>query len=111
MDGAVDIKVEAVEGLGYLEIRMHRQELSSLGISVAQVRSLIETAMGGQVVTTVPEGDRRTDVTVRLPRDYTAKVENLRRMPLSTPTGEKVLLSEVATIQITEGPAVQFAAH
>jgi cobalt-zinc-cadmium resistance protein CzcA len=105
VDGAVDVKVEAVEGLGYLEIRMHRRELASLGISVAQVRNLIETAMGGQVVTTVPEGDRRTDVTVRLPRDYTSKVENLRQMPLSTPTGEKVLLSEVATIQITEGPA------
>ena len=105
VEGAVDIKVEAVEGLGYLEIQMHRQELSSLGISVAQVRDLIETAMGGQVVTTVPEGDRRIDVTVRLPRAYTSKVENLRQMPLSTPTGEKVLLSEVTTIEITEGPA------
>ena len=105
VEGAVDVKVEAVEGLGYLEIRMHRRQLSSLGISVARVRSLIETAMGGQVVTTVPEGDRRTDVTVRLPREYTARVENLRRLPLSTPTGETVLLSEVSTIEMTEGPA------
>lgn len=105
VEGAVDVKVEAVEGLGYLEIQMHRRQLSSLGISVARVRSLIETAMGGQVVTTVPEGDRRTDVTVRLPREYTARVENLRRLPLSTPTGETVLLSEVSTIEMTEGPA------
>ena len=105
VEGAVDIKVEAVEGLGYLEIHMHRQRLSRLGISVAQVRSLIETAMGGQVVTTVPEGDRRTDVTLRLPEAYTSKVENLRNLPLSTPTGERVLLSEIATIELTTGPA------
>lgn len=105
VEGAVDIKVEAVEGLGYLEIRMHRRRLSRMGISVAQVRSLIETAMGGQVVTTVPEGDRRTDVTLRLPQAYTSKVENLRNLPLSTPTGERVLLSEVATIELTTGPA------
>ncbi|MGB5572963.1 MAG: CusA/CzcA family heavy metal efflux RND transporter [Thermoanaerobaculia bacterium] len=105
VEGSVDVKVEAVEGLGYLEIQMHRRQLSSLGISVARVRTLIETAMGGQVVTTVPEGDRRTDVTVRLPREYTARVENLRRLPLSTPTGETVLLSEVSTIEMTEGPA------
>ena len=105
VEGAVDVKVEAVGGLGYLQIRMHRQRLSRLGISVARVKSLIETAMGGQVVTTVPEGDRRTGVTLRLPREFTSRVENLRDLPLSTPTGERVLLSEVASIDLTTGPA------
>ncbi|MCG8458850.1 MAG: efflux RND transporter permease subunit, partial [Holophagales bacterium] len=105
VDGAVDVKAEAIEGLGYLEIRLHRQRLARLGLSVARVQSLIETAMGGQVVTTVPEGDRRTDVVVRLPSDFTSKVENLRGLPLATPTGERVLLSEVATLELTEGPA------
>ena len=105
VDGAVDIKVEAVEGLGYLEIGMNRRRLSRLGISVAAVRTLIETAIGGQVVTTVPEGDRRTDVVVRLPRAFTANVDNLRDLPLATPTGERVLLREVADFEIVEGPA------
>ena len=105
VEGSVDIKVEAVEGLGYLEIEMDRRRLSRLGISVAAVRSLIETAIGGRVVTTVPEGDRRTDVVVRLPRAYTANVDNLRDLPLATPTGERVLLREVADFEIVEGPA------
>ena len=61
--------------------------------------------MGGRVVTTVPEGDRRTDVVVRLPESFTSKVENLRGLPLVTPSGERVLLSEVATIELGEGPA------
>jgi len=103
--GAVDIKAEAVEGLGYLQITMHRRRLARLGISVAQMRDLIETAVGGRVVTTVPEGDRRTDVVVRLPRDFTANVDNLRDLPLSSPTGERVLLREVADIDLVEGPA------
>jgi len=105
IEGAVDIKVEAVEGLGYLQIEMNRRRLSRLGISVAAVRSIIETAIGGQVVTTVPEGDRRTDVVVRLPKAYTVNVDNLRDLPLSTPTGERVLLREVADFEIVEGPA------
>ncbi len=105
VEGAVDIKVEAVEGLGYLEIDMDRRRLSRLGISVAAVRSLIETAIGGQVVTNVPEGDRRTDVVVRLPKAFTANVDNLRDLPLATPTGERVLLREVADFSIVEGPA------
>jgi cobalt-zinc-cadmium resistance protein CzcA len=61
--------------------------------------------MGGRVVTTVPEGDRRTDVVVRLPRSFTSRVENLRRMPLYTPRGERVQLDEVATLDLVEGPA------
>ena len=105
VSGAADVKVEAVEGLGYLQIVMDRRRLARMGISVAQVRSLIETAIGGRVVTTVPEGDRRTDVVVRLPREFTANVDNLRELPLSSPTGERVLLREVTTIQIDEGPA------
>jgi cobalt-zinc-cadmium resistance protein CzcA len=105
VEGAVDIKVEAVEGLGYLQIGMNRRRLSRLGISFAAVRSLIETAIGGQVVTTVPEGDRRTDVVVRLPQAFTANVDNLRDLPLSTPTDERVLLREVADFEIVEGPA------
>jgi cobalt-zinc-cadmium resistance protein CzcA len=103
--GSTDVKVEAVEGLGYLQITMHRRRLARLGISVAQVQSLIETAIGGRVVTTVPEGDRRTDVVVRLPRAFTADVDNLRELPLASPAGERVLLSEVVSIDLVEGPA------
>lgn len=103
--GAVDVKTEAVEGLGYLEIEMHRSRLARMGLSVAQVRELIESAMGGRVITTVPEGDRRTDVVVRLPQEFTSRVENLRRMPLYTPRGERVLLDQVASLELVEGPA------
>ncbi|GAB4222052.1 MAG: CusA/CzcA family heavy metal efflux RND transporter [Acidobacteriota bacterium] len=103
--GAVDIKAEAVEGLGYLEIRMRRRRMARLGISVGDVRALLETAMGGRVVTEVPEGDRRTGVVVRLPQAFTARVENLRKLPLATPTGERVTLAEVADIALVDGPA------
>ncbi len=105
IEGTTDVKVEAVEGLGYLQITMHRRRLARMGVSVAQVRSVIETAIGGRVVTTVPEGDRRTDVVVRLPKAYTANVDNLRDLPLATPAGNRVLLREVADIDLVEGPA------
>ena len=103
--GAADVKVEAIEGLGYLQITMQRRRMARLGVSVAQVRQLIETAIGGRVVTTVPEGDRRTDVVVRLPRTYSARVVNLRDLPLTTPSGERVLLREVTRIDLVAGPA------
>jgi cobalt-zinc-cadmium resistance protein CzcA len=103
--GAADIKVEAIEGLGYLQIDMDRQRMARMGVSVAQVRELIETAIGGRIVTTMPEGDRRTDVVVRLPRSFTAEVENLRELPLSNPSGERVTLREVVDIAVVEGPA------
>jgi len=103
--GAADVKVEAVEGLGYLQIDMDRRRMARLGISVSQVRTLIETAIGGRVVTTMPEGDRRTDIVVRLPKSFTADVENLRDLPLASPMGERVVLREVVDIGVVEGPA------
>jgi cobalt-zinc-cadmium resistance protein CzcA len=103
--GAADLKVEAIEGLGYLQIDMDRRRMARMGVNVAQVRELIETAIGGRVVTTMPEGDRRTDIVVRLPQSFTAEVENLRELPLSTPSGERVTLREVADIRVVEGPA------
>jgi cobalt-zinc-cadmium resistance protein CzcA len=105
VDGAVDVKVEPVEGLGYLQIDMKRDRLARLGLSVAQLRELIEIAIGGRVVTTVPEGDRRTDVLVRLPTAYTADVDNLGDLPLANAMGERVLLREVADLRLVEGPA------
>jgi cobalt-zinc-cadmium resistance protein CzcA len=103
--GSADIKVEAVEGLGYLQISMDRRRMARLGVTVNQIQSLIETAMGGRVVTTVPEGERRTDVVVRLPQPFTAEVANVRDLPLATPAGGRVLLREVARVDLVEGPA------
>jgi cobalt-zinc-cadmium resistance protein CzcA len=84
---------------------MDRRRMARMGVSVAQVRELIETAIGGRVVTTMPEGDRRTDVVVRLPQSFTAEVENLRELPLASPSGERVTLREVVDIGVVEGPA------
>lgn len=105
VEGTVDLKAEAVEGLGYLQIEMRRQRMARLGISVAQVGSLIETALGGKIVTTVPEGDRRTDVVVRLATEIASDLETVRDLPLATPAGERVRLREVADVRLAEGPA------
>ena len=105
IDGAVDVKSEPIEGLGYLQIEIDRQSLARFGIQVDQVQSVIETAIAGRAVTQVPEGERRVDVVVRLPREFVQRVDNLRTLPLSTPAGERVELGEVAKIRMDEGPA------
>ncbi len=105
IEGAVDVKTEPIEGLGYLEVKIDRQSLGRFGIRVEQVQQIIETAIAGRVVTQVPENDRRVGVVVRLPKDFVAQVDNLLALPLSTPAGERVELGEVATIELAEGPA------
>ena len=105
IDGAVDIKSEPIEGLGYLDIQMDRQRMARLGIQVEQVSSLVETAIAGRTVTEVPEGDRRIPVVVRLLRDAVSSLDTLATLPLTTPSGERVELGEVARLQLSEGPA------
>ncbi|HSO24035.1 MAG TPA: efflux RND transporter permease subunit [Chondromyces sp.] len=73
--------------------------------SVSLDQALRTVALIESTIMELPEGDRRTDVVVRLPRSFAAEVENLRDLPLASPTGQRVLLREVADVAVVEGPA------
>jgi cobalt-zinc-cadmium resistance protein CzcA len=74
VEGAEDVSVEETSGLPMLVIDPDRQALSRYGLNPADVQRTISTAIGGTVAGQLIEGDRRTDIVVRLP-------ESLRRSP------------------------------
>ena len=65
--GSADVKTEQVAGLPVLTIKLDRAALSRYGISVGDVQSIVEIAMGGKSTGFVFEGDRRFELVVRLP--------------------------------------------
>ena len=65
--GAADVKTEQISGLPVMTVKLNRAALSRYGISVADVQSLVEIAVGGKNAGYVFEGDRRFDLVVRLP--------------------------------------------
>jgi Cu(I)/Ag(I) efflux system membrane protein CusA/SilA len=105
--GAASVTAETVRGKGYLEVHVDREKAAARGVSVGDVNEVVETAVGGKVVTTTVEGRERHAVRVRYPRSWREGEESVANLlvPARGPGPRQVPLSEVAAVRITEGPA------
>ena len=83
--GGADVKVEQVEGLPALSIRIRREAIARLGLNVADVQDLIGTAIGGAEAGVLFEGDRRFPLLVRLPEALRSDPARLRQLPIPLP--------------------------
>jgi len=98
VDGAVDIQTEQVTGLPLLEFIPDADALRRHGISRQQLQDQLATALGGEVAGTLFEGDRRADITVRLPETVRADIDGLNYLPVTVAHGQVVPLQELVTL-------------
>ncbi|KJY97796.1 efflux RND transporter permease subunit [Pseudoalteromonas ruthenica] len=103
--GTASVYSERVAGGRYLDIRFDRALLGRYGLSMAQVQSMIATAVGGQTLTQTIEGQQRYPINLRFPQSYRDSPQSLGRLPIITPTGVQLQLDDVADIRVTSGPA------
>ncbi|MGB8464565.1 MAG: CusA/CzcA family heavy metal efflux RND transporter, partial [Terrimicrobiaceae bacterium] len=118
--GAVEVTVEQVTGRPYLTIQLKREVMSRYGLSVDDVQSVIEAAIGGKESGTIFEGDRRFPLVVRLPEDLRTDLDTLRRIPVPLPRQDAakseyrpvtytqpafIPLGEVADFKMAFGPS------
>ena len=107
--GAEDVKVEQTSGLPFLDIRINKTEAARLGLSTATIQEVIGAAIGGREAGMVFEGDRRFPIVVRLNDQVRENREALENIPVPLPPGPSgrgtsVLLKQVASFSVTEGP-------
>ncbi|NJD24878.1 MAG: efflux RND transporter permease subunit [Betaproteobacteria bacterium] len=105
LQGAQDLRVERVSGQQYLSIEIDRRAIARLGINVADVNDLIETAVGGKQATEIFEGERRFPGVVRLPENFRNNIEAISNILITAPSGAQARLADVARIQVLDGPA------
>jgi heavy metal efflux system protein len=103
--GVADLAVLQAGQLPQVQIAIDRQKIARYGIAVADVDEAIETALGGKVATQLWEGERRFDVSVRLPSAYRGQLSAVRDVAVPTPDGAPIPLSELADIRIGRGRA------
>ena len=121
--GASDVKAEQVSGLPILTVKLDRQALSRYGLSIADVQSVVEIAIGGKSAGKLFEGDRRFDIVVRLPESLRGRLESIRAISIPLPSAgiaaakatkvawapppvqmRYVPLSSVAAVEVAPGP-------
>jgi len=101
--GAADVAVEQTTGLPVLTITPNRDALGRYGVSISELQDLVGTALGGTVAGQMYEGDRRSDIVVRLPEELRADTDRLSVLPVPLDGGGFVPLGEVATMKVAIG--------
>ena len=90
----------------YLNIDINKEKLSRYGLKTDDIQTVIQMAIGGMPVSTFYEGLERYPILIRFPRDYRNNIEDIKNIPVLTPSGFYVPLKEVANIYFTEAPSV-----
>ncbi len=104
IEGTASVFSERVSGGRYIEIVPDRVTAARFGLNIADIQTIISSAVGGRNITQTVEGLERYPVNLRYPRHSRDDIDKLMELPLVTPSGAHIPLSRVASIRITEGP-------
>lgn len=102
--GVSSALAERLTGGRYIDINIRRDAAASFGLNIADVQSVISSAVGGENIGETVEGLQRFPINVRYPREIRDSVEKLRTLPFVTERGQRLVLSDVADLSITDGP-------
>jgi copper/silver efflux system protein len=104
--GAADVYPEQIGGAPYIDIDIDRPAAARYGIEVATIQEVIERGIGETNLTTTIEGRNRFPIRVRYAEEFRSTPEAIGRIPITSPTGESIPLSMLASIRSVEGPAM-----
>ncbi|CAM3732695.1 MULTISPECIES: efflux RND transporter permease subunit [Pseudoalteromonas] len=102
--GTASVYSERVAGGRYIKVDISREKASRFGLNIDDVQQVVSTAIGGMNVTQTIEGQERYPVNLRYPQDYRDSPEQLSRLPVVTPNGQRIALGDVAEIKVEVGP-------
>ena len=102
--GVSSALAERLTGGRYVDIDIDRQAAGRYGLNIADVQSIVSGAVGGETIGQTVEGLARYPISVRYPRELRDSLEELRALPILTPSGQQITLGTVADLQIAEGP-------
>jgi Cu(I)/Ag(I) efflux system membrane protein CusA/SilA len=102
--GVSSALAERLTGGRYVDVDIHRDAAARFGMNIADVQSIISSAVGGENIGETVEGLQRFPINVRYPREIRDSLEKLRNLPIVTPQGARLVLSDVAQVRIADGP-------
>jgi len=104
IEGVNDLYVEPITGGKYIDIVIKREEIGRYGLSVDDVNTLIESALGGMKLTTTIEGRQRFSVNARFGQEFRNNISAIKRLQVQTTNFGPIPLEAVADVKITKGP-------
>lgn len=102
--GTRSVYAERVFGGYFLDFEINRAEIARYGLNIMDVGRVIESAVGGENISTTIEGRERYPVNLRYLRELRDDPDKLRRVLVDTPAGAQVPLAQLAALRFVDGP-------
>src|SRR5262249_56248791 len=104
--GAADVAIEQEEDQAQLQLRIDRGRAARYGLKVQEIQDVIEQAIGGRVVSTVFEGERRFDITLRYVPEARSDPTTIGAILVAAPKGARIPLAQLADIEVISGASI-----
>jgi nickel/cobalt tolerance cation efflux system protein len=104
IQGLVDLQLEPQVPIRQLQIQFNREAAARYGLTVGNLAEIVETALNGRVVSQVLKEQQLFDLVVWLQEDARNNLDVIRNLLIDTPTGQKIPLAQVASIDYGTGP-------
>ena len=101
--GMEDVKLYRVMGQPNLNFTIDRMKAARWGINVADIQDAIETAVGGNAVSQILQGEQRFDLVLRYQEPFRNTKEAIANVRLVSPSGERISLGDLTTVDVTDG--------
>jgi cobalt-zinc-cadmium resistance protein CzcA len=103
--GAKDVGTDRFTGQPQIQITVDRAAIARFGVSVADVQSVVETALGGAVATQVLEGERTFDLVVKIAPKAVSDIDSIRNIPVFGANNERLTLGALTKVEVRSGLA------
>lgn len=102
--GVKDLYAEPITGGKYIDIVPKREVIGRYGLSIDDLNTVVEAAIGGMKLTTTIEGRQRFSVNARYAQEYRNSLEALKKLQVQTMQFGPIPLESVAEVKISDGP-------
>jgi CzcA family heavy metal efflux pump len=102
--GVVDLSIEKQVLVPQVAVKLNREDLKRYGLKAGEVTELIQTALSGEAVSEVMDGQKRFSMVVLLDEESRTDMEKIGELLVDLPSGEQIPLNMVATIEPAAGP-------
>ncbi|MGD9811109.1 MAG: efflux RND transporter permease subunit [Sphingobium sp.] len=102
--GVSSALAERLTGGRYVDVTIDRAAAARFSLNIADVQEIVSGAIGGENVGQTVEGLARYPINVRYPREIRDSLEELRALPILTPSGQQITLGTVAGLKVSDGP-------
>ncbi len=104
VEGTKNLFVEPVSGMPQIIIEYNRAAIAQYGLNISDINKIVNTGLAGQSTGFVFEGEKRFELVVRLSGDQRKNIEDVRNLLIPTAMGVQIPLSQLANVEMKEGP-------